>query len=1491
MIQVSPALRAAIESSSNQPIDLYEIYLDSSVLRYADQAINWNGNAYAGRVRSRSAIRRSMAAEFDRVTVTFSNVDLAMASVLLNNHIEGARLVIRRVDRTVANDSIVLFDGRIERPAKIDEESAAIEAVQILGSIDQDAPGRNFSKPCVWKFKGPQCGYLGAEATCDKSWARCSQLGNTNRYGGFRFIPHGGTFQYQDVEKKRFLLLFWRKKKSTVTQAFGAVDDTPYDVPIPIVLGRTECDGITIQHVDEGNQTKALVAFCVGTVSELAYIRANNTLIADWTQHLGQPGGTGSQLVDPRFPNSYPYSHLAYAGVTIPSEVTQVDPAPTVRGLVKGSIVDLFDAAGVYAGYGWSDSPIWNTRHYMQLPLDEGGMGLPWELFDDATNHAEAAYCAGLIANPTNDQKIYQPEQLPAGIGVGDEYQRFQSTGVDGHDPMADGPYFAFSPSDNDTDTTPTVVQVARFTLNLAIQRGEKAIDVLYNKILPAFRGYITYSKDGKIQIRSERPVPGGNLSAAVAAGATSVSLPTGGISAGDRVIVGALTAAAEVGLVAAVAGNTINLASPLLNAHQVGDAVVRVDAHFADSNVIGSFEYPMSDRQQPVNRVSVKYVDAAAGFEASEIRVNDEDHQARVHRVESIDVDGSGIDSYFQAWRIGQWSLAKMRDLGRFVGFTSSIRASLHEVGDVIAVSAVECGLSAVPFRIIEMEHLDNDEVRIVGQLYSAGVYDDTAPQVTVPVPAVFPASDANTPVNPVPPANVTIVGGAWSLATPKADGTQTVLLDVEYTPPDPIGTFIGVRAFIKKPDGKFHPAGDFDYAAPGNNIVRLEDAPPDPAEDWQIFLASRSARFEVALDATGTPHIAIADIGGPLAAGGAAANGTLGAVTLSYDGLDARYQVPLTPPAPLGSYAGSMIYIDAPDRSGGSPTGWTPELIGWTKSGDTIDFKRPAPTEAEFHRIYACPGSTESDARPAIAGSAFASPSVQVLVAPPPPAGAGVEYVPRVTAFAAAATEYGSTEGGQQTWRVKLTWTWPVAGANLDLLRGVDLVREDGTNQTGLARVVIESGVSTSDWTSEWELVPPAATQYRFSAVSYDSEDRGNSLVFGVTPSATITVQRQNGAAAQEYAPLVTGVGVTATMVSISDAVNQAMVQLDVTWTAPTDSRYGGAVCVIDKGGVRKEVGGAAISPYQKFEPAPPTFQSWIVYVVTVDTNGRRNSVVPGTTPSVTVNVGSVAGQINLLRAINFGAEFTAGAQFAIATSGIGQTKIQAGAIDTLRLTTGNLDVGGGGSKPSQFRVFDFFNSMIGWIGQDGGFVGGWFKQIYIGGANAFGAQIQSNSSGQTSIVGATFSLQSNGVMTVMNNGIAGGAFSGVVVSDTSQNNPVVLQPGGIHIWSSYSFGTRVLLNGSGSGGSLFLLYDNANNQRINISGQTGSVRANTLVVRDFFNSTKFQIDLDGLPDFYGGAASSASAGFWSYPATCEGFVIVKVAGAQKKIPYFAM
>lgn len=51
---------------------------------------------------------------------------------------------------------------------------------------------RMFPNSCRFKFKGTLCGYSGSVTSCDKSLARCRQLGNSKRYGGFPAIGNQG---------------------------------------------------------------------------------------------------------------------------------------------------------------------------------------------------------------------------------------------------------------------------------------------------------------------------------------------------------------------------------------------------------------------------------------------------------------------------------------------------------------------------------------------------------------------------------------------------------------------------------------------------------------------------------------------------------------------------------------------------------------------------------------------------------------------------------------------------------------------------------------------------------------------------------------------------------------------------------------------------------------------------------------------------------------------------------------------------------------------------------------------------------------------------------------------------------------------------------------------------------------------------------------------------------------------------------------------------
>lgn len=54
-------------------------------------------------------------------------------------------------------------------------------------------PKRRFIKQfCYWKFKGIECGYSGAEITCNKTLTRCQQLNNSPRFGGFPGVGFGG---------------------------------------------------------------------------------------------------------------------------------------------------------------------------------------------------------------------------------------------------------------------------------------------------------------------------------------------------------------------------------------------------------------------------------------------------------------------------------------------------------------------------------------------------------------------------------------------------------------------------------------------------------------------------------------------------------------------------------------------------------------------------------------------------------------------------------------------------------------------------------------------------------------------------------------------------------------------------------------------------------------------------------------------------------------------------------------------------------------------------------------------------------------------------------------------------------------------------------------------------------------------------------------------------------------------------------------------------
>jgi len=95
-------------------------------------------------------------------------------------------------------------------------------------------------------------------------------------------------------------------------------------------------------------------------------------------------------------------------------------------------------------------------------------------------------------------------------------------------------------------------------------------------------------------------------------------------------------------------------------------------------------------------------------------------------------------------------------------------------------------------------------------------------------------------------------------------SDGSQRDRFEVRYNPPDPLGSFSGVKAWVQRADGEVEFAGAHDYQGDGTEgipgrygIFLLDLLPPEEDEDWNFFLTVRSANYDEPLDLDTEPYV----------------------------------------------------------------------------------------------------------------------------------------------------------------------------------------------------------------------------------------------------------------------------------------------------------------------------------------------------------------------------------------------------------------------------------------------------------------------------------------------------------------------------------------------------------------------------------------------------------------------------------------------------------
>jgi hypothetical protein len=538
-------------------IDLFEFYAPdetdlcpgNAVKRFAATSLVWFGWDYEQQAISRGDVSRFIDGKFNSVTVTLSNIDRTVGQWLSGTAIEGYRIVIRCISRSVDDDSIVLGVFRCDKPFDVDNSTVQIQAKQDLGSTENTLPWNQYAPKCPLKFKGTEClagETLGSKSaayqaatTCNKSYQQCKTYSNEEAFQGVRFNAITGNFK---VSARRggaggALLSLLGLGNKRVTRQYSSQDATPYSQSVTLGLGRTNVELTPVKYADTGQYLAGQWVVGEGELTKLLNVHNVTSGWADtfqaYSEHLGKYGTDSSQAPLGFFASDGDrHSHRAYVEATILGNNPDTgDPAPTLVATVLWLKIPGWNGSS-FSGSVWSDNPVDHLRFLLTEPRSLN-YNSAW--IDDAVAGETADYCADPLLDQSGSEDVYV--STAAGT-AGTDFKRYRSTGLldtyyfrkvlgltTQYSAEREVNYNTFNPASPPSSVTPGTYYRKRYTANWHLREEVKAADFIFKTLLPSFRGYLVTSAQGKLQIRSERPTVTSYLRSSVSAGATSVAI------------------------------------------------------------------------------------------------------------------------------------------------------------------------------------------------------------------------------------------------------------------------------------------------------------------------------------------------------------------------------------------------------------------------------------------------------------------------------------------------------------------------------------------------------------------------------------------------------------------------------------------------------------------------------------------------------------------------------------------------------------------------------------------------------------------------------------------------------------------------------------------------------------------------------------------------------------------------------------------------------
>ncbi len=194
-----------------QSFHLYEFYFTQTVrLTDADRYVFWQANTYAPFPISFDAPAKDREPQGSVLRIGASEIDRSIAAIVLNEAPQGKRVTQRRAIWTSPGSytaPVVVYDGKIDSVSIAEEMESASVSFEVRNDFalwEKSLPRGMYSSTCNWIFKSttPGCQYTGAASLCNRTWERCAELANTDRFRGFRHLS--------EIEDKE---MWWGRKQ------------------------------------------------------------------------------------------------------------------------------------------------------------------------------------------------------------------------------------------------------------------------------------------------------------------------------------------------------------------------------------------------------------------------------------------------------------------------------------------------------------------------------------------------------------------------------------------------------------------------------------------------------------------------------------------------------------------------------------------------------------------------------------------------------------------------------------------------------------------------------------------------------------------------------------------------------------------------------------------------------------------------------------------------------------------------------------------------------------------------------------------------------------------------------------------------------------------------------------------------------------------------------------------------------------------------------